>query len=576
MPCCVTLLKSLQYAESSSFDDDNDLYDPVVVEKFYNNRPQREGMFFLCHRDHLTDIMETASDYLIGEPVSIWEDFFRFHPVRHPLCQEFVSLCLPMEFVEKHSDFINMASYRWLDVHGVGEYGKGYHAPTNYVWFLEWLKENKRLGWMDFMANIVVNVDTDHTVAYMGDFYARLPTIAQWMLDPDLLGSALNRAWIYQESAFGAFVSEGIDIVLDDIRSLGLSLCSPSRNHNHAVIEKFELCRKFCRRAEHMAKLLDRRGYFAFATKQEILKDRQYEYYGGAPYYDMDGKVTAMVLERAFEGEKVDDAFRQEIDGIIGSGYSKGYTAMYHLCEFFTAPADDEEFPIVYNSIHKLCTMRTWEDCHTAEEFFERIGDPLLAAYSTLDVSYESDREPSVTKVALSIMERDYENAMGSHDFCEAVWKGSADMCLKTSEESSGLGLVSSSKVAFQPAILSGKRFLGGVHVSGALIDSNGAYATANGSRSAGCDWILVLVTGFGEEFQYDENKEAWIKEEDGIECCFDIYFCDAPTKTNFFCSIVCVLRDEENDERRPFCAWFYTSRAVPDFPKPAEGIEVF
>jgi len=461
MPCCVTLLKSLQYAESnaeSSFDDEEDVVDTEVVEKFYKNRPRRTGIYFLCHRENLTEIMEIAGDCLIGEPVSIWEDFFKFHPVRHPLCQEFVSLCVRPEFVEKHPEFVNMASYRWLDVQGVGDSGKGYSAPTNYVWFLEWLKKDVRVGWMDFMANIVVNVATEETVAYMGNFYARLPTIAQWMLDPDLLGSALNRAWIYQETAFGAFASEGIDIVLDDIRSLGLSLCSSSCNH--AVIEKFELCRKFCRRAEHMAKLLDRRGYFSFAIKQEILKERQYAYYQDAPYYNMDGKVTDMVLTRAFEGEEVDYEFRQEIHGIIQSGYSKGYTAMYHICEFFTAPTDDEEFPIVYKSIHKLCTMRTWEDCNTAEEFFEQIGDPLLAAYSALDVSYESDREPSVSKVALSIMERDYENSMGYHDFCQAVWRGSADMCLKTSEESSdGLGLVSSSKIAFQHCISSGKRF---------------------------------------------------------------------------------------------------------------------
>jgi len=70
-------------------------------------------------------------------------------------------------------------------------------------------------------------------------------------------------------------------------------------------------------------------------------------------------------------------------------------------------------------------------------------------------------------------------------------------------------------------------------------------------------------------------RKEAWIKEEDGVERTFDIYFCDGPTKTNYFCNIVCVFH-EENDERKPFCAWFYTSRAVPDFPKPAEEIEVF
>ena len=139
---------------------------------------------------------------------------------------------------------------------------------------------------------------------------------------------------------------------------------------------------------------------------------------------------------------------------------------------------NSSQFPIVYKSIHKLCTMRTWGDCNTAEEFFEQIGDPLLAAYFALDASYESDREPSVTQVSLSIMEIDYENTMGYHDFCQAVWRGSADMCLKTSEESSdGLGFVSSSKIAFKPCISCGNRFLGGVRVNAAFVDSNGTYA---------------------------------------------------------------------------------------------------
>ena len=124
-----------------------------------------------------------------------------------------MSLCVRPEFVEKHPELINIASYCWLDVQGVGDSGKGYSARTNYVWFLEWLKKDVIVGWLDFMANIVVNVATEDTVAYMGNVYARLPTIAQWMLDSDLFGSVLNRAWIYQETAFGAFASEGIDIV---------------------------------------------------------------------------------------------------------------------------------------------------------------------------------------------------------------------------------------------------------------------------------------------------------------------------------------------------------------------------
>jgi len=89
----------------------------------------------------------------------------------------------------------------------------------------------------------------------MGNFLAKLATIAEWMLQPDQLEYALNRASIFQESAFGAFDSSGIDIVLDDIRSLGQSLCT---SPNRSKANKY--------RAEQMSKLLDRRICFAFAT----------------------------------------------------------------------------------------------------------------------------------------------------------------------------------------------------------------------------------------------------------------------------------------------------------------------
>jgi len=157
MTCCASILQTFRYSTYSLADEIE--YGSAGVEKFYKNRPSRTtGIYFLYHRNHLTDILEVAVDCLIGEPISIWEESFSVHPSGHPLCEEFVSLRLSPEFVEKHPDVIRMASYRWLDVKGVGLYGRCYQAPSKYVWFLEWLKENVMLGWMDLMANIVVNV----------------------------------------------------------------------------------------------------------------------------------------------------------------------------------------------------------------------------------------------------------------------------------------------------------------------------------------------------------------------------------------------------------------------------------
>ena len=98
-------------------------------------------------------------------------------------------------------------------------------------------------------------------------------------------------------------------------------------------------------------------------------------------------------------------------------------------------------------TIHKLVVhnaMRTWEDCNTAEvhillwTFHMNLIENLVCQRSFFPSWSVTMKMP----------------------WGQAVWRGSADMCLKTSEESSdGLGLVSSSKIAFQHCISSGKRF---------------------------------------------------------------------------------------------------------------------
>lgn len=582
MACCSTFLQVFQKKASNRDNQRSEEYDAIDVEQFYNKRPKRTGIYFLCHESYLAEIQSIAQDYIIGEPISIWDEFFEVHPVRDPICQEFVSICFKPDFVNDYPDLIRMASYRWLNVQGVGSSGGSYRAPSNYMWFLKWLKDNKHLGWMDFMANIVVNVETDETVAYMGLFFAMLETISEWMLQPDQLSQSLERAWIYQESAFGPFDSNGIHLVFDDIRSLGLKLQQADNG------DKLNICKLFCSKAEHMAKLMDRRGYFAYAAEKSLLKDRQYAYYGSEPHFDKTLNVLEILLSRTFtddERENLSDEFVQDIHRIISSGYSKGYTAMYHLVDFFTAAKDDEGYQIAFEAMMALCTCKSWTHSSSKEDFFEQVGDPLLAAYSALNVSYESDREASVTKVAIAIIGKDYDATMDYETFCRNIWIGAANLCLKTSQQSdSGLGLVRTSKISFQPTIPRGKRFLGGMSVSGAKFCGNGKYKSSSGDI-AQFDWIPILVTNYTFSFDYDFDKSLWKRQEDDGETqYFDIYFCRGPADTAYFCGVVCVRKNDEEDNQEekkedendivPTYAWFYTSRDVPTFSEPMqEGV---
>ena len=57
-------------------------------------------------------------------------------------------------------------------------------------------------GWMDFMANVGVNVPAREMLDYMGKLYAEQTVVGDWMQSPVTLSSAMERCWIFQETAF--------------------------------------------------------------------------------------------------------------------------------------------------------------------------------------------------------------------------------------------------------------------------------------------------------------------------------------------------------------------------------------
>ena len=87
--------------------------------------------------------------------------------------------------------------------------------------FLEHIRERKLLLWMDWMANVGVNVPVAETVAYMGLLYAECTVLGDWMLNVDRLEPALMRAWIYQEMSFGALDEDAMKAVFETMRKRG-------------------------------------------------------------------------------------------------------------------------------------------------------------------------------------------------------------------------------------------------------------------------------------------------------------------------------------------------------------------
>lgn len=536
--------------------------DPI---EWYEERPAKTGKWFIVHKSIVDEVLQNIGP--TEEPINIWDNFFCLHPVGVEYCKNFVAISLSDSDIEKYYDRIRVASYRWEDIKGVGKDGSNYNAPSNYVWFLEWLEQEKHFGWMDFMANIVVNVSGGETIAYMGSLYADFKTISHWMLDPMRLEPALKRGWIFQETAFGAFDAKAIVGILDQQREWALS--SLASNDEQAsllsVEDRKKACIKFLKNVTYLSKLLDRRGYFVLAQETSFLSERQYEYYNTIDSYGMFSNVALLVVDRVlgYDESNIETDFFSEVEKYVLEGYKNGYTAMFHFCDLFT-DTNDKHYDVVKSTLISLLTNKTWVQAKTVDDLFTKIGDPLLAAYSSLEVTYETDRDNALTQVAKAILSSSYNSKVDHNSFCLQVWQGAANACLQTT--GSRGTTVGSSVLAFKKNTPDGKRFLGGLSFSGSLIDGQGRYKTQEGSIY-GSGWILSCVCNFSGKFAWDGTRSSFYKRDDvDGSRRYDVFICKPPPGNNFFCGYVACLVDTRN----PMYCQFFTDPSPPYFPQPA------
>ena len=78
--------------------------------------------------------------------------------------------------------------------------------------------------WMDWMANVGVNVPVAETLDYMGLLYAECIVLGDWLLDVGRLEAALTRSWIYQEMSFGALDEEAVGALFEQLFARGRAL----------------------------------------------------------------------------------------------------------------------------------------------------------------------------------------------------------------------------------------------------------------------------------------------------------------------------------------------------------------
>lgn len=166
-------------------------------------------MWFLVCKDDVETLLPTARNR-----IELSKTFVKNHPNYHTSVGDFVCVELDNETVMElgDKDKLRVASYRWKKESNDGKNNK---IPANYEWFMQYLKENHFVGWMDFAAGAVVGVDSSHVVSYMGSLYANLTCFGEWMIRSEDLMSALGRCWIFQETAFGLLDPQGIDQLIN-------------------------------------------------------------------------------------------------------------------------------------------------------------------------------------------------------------------------------------------------------------------------------------------------------------------------------------------------------------------------
>ena len=186
-------------------------------------RPKRKGKFFIAFSDTLRDIQ------YVGDAIDLGEFFSCFDGAEKLTSTEgLYAVQLTDDQIAAQRDSIRISSYRWQQIvrprRVTQEKMHTFCIPTNFSWFLDIIKENKQIGWMDFLATIGVNCPLEDVMGYMGELYADNIVLGEWLIKSMFLEIAEKRGWIHQEQAFGELDKSAILNLFAEAREIGEEL----------------------------------------------------------------------------------------------------------------------------------------------------------------------------------------------------------------------------------------------------------------------------------------------------------------------------------------------------------------
>ena len=141
----------------------------MVREKEGVARPVRSGKWFVVDESYLADL-EKQYGLNLQERCDIHAEFLRGHPNGGgEATAGLVAVRLSNTQIKMLRKSLRITSYRW---DGIEENAEGVAIPANYLSFLDHIREHKLVLWMDWMANVGVNVPVPEVIGYMGSLYA--------------------------------------------------------------------------------------------------------------------------------------------------------------------------------------------------------------------------------------------------------------------------------------------------------------------------------------------------------------------------------------------------------------------
>jgi len=383
-------------------------------------RPERHGKFFVLDSSYLEEIERKEGCELRREECDIYNEFLRDHPNGGERTAGLVAVRLSDEQIHKLRGRLRITSYRWDLMLGVGEGGKESVIPGNYFDFLDHVRKHKLIIWMDWMANVGVNVPVPETIGYMGLLYAECVVLGDWMLNLDKLGTALGRAWIFQEMSFGALDEAAMGGLFEELRARGKALCHTPEDPS--------LIKAYVFGCAWVAYLLTRRAFGAVVQWCMWSTGRCGGWWGPIPQ-DWGGLLRRGV-HRGHHSAAIAKA-REELPGVD----METFLRLMNLCWPEPVYGWDCEWEVhrpellslvcaapyaspMWESVAPLLSYRDSLDALLQQGF----ARGLLGAALGCQVTYESDRTEAATAVLRAVARKRFGVELSAEEVVSRAW----------------------------------------------------------------------------------------------------------------------------------------------------------